>query len=101
MADLAGTIRDAVAEADIEQLRAVVLAVLNKLHAEHEVRDHAGNYRYSICGDCCMDNDDNQSPTCRLHHEHSGPLSGRCWPCTTWHVAARGLRVRAPEFGLS
>jgi len=99
MPELAEMIRAAVAEADVEQLRAVVRTVL-ELHGEHEVYDRAGTYRYSICKACCMDNDDNQSPTCRFNHEHDGPLSGRCWPCTNWHVAARELQVRAPELGL-
>ena len=93
MADLAKQVRAAVAAADVEQLRVTLALVLEELHGEHEVRNPAGRLRYSICRCCCMDDDDNQSPTCRDHHDHFGLPADRCYPCTTWHVAARGLRV--------
>lgn len=100
MTDLDAKVVAAVVNADSEHLRAALTAMLD-LHREHEVKDQAGTYLYSICWDCCTnDEDDSQSAVCRDGHEHFGPLSGRCWPCTTWHVAARALRVKAPELGL-
>lgn len=98
--DLAGHVRKAVAGTDLEQLRAAVTAALD-LHGEHVVRDPGrGCEPYSICADCCTGNDDQQSVSCRVDHEHFGPPGGRCWPCSTWFVVARVLGVRAPELGL-
>jgi hypothetical protein len=95
MPDLAEKVRVAVAAADVDRLRAAVTLALNDLHVEHQVRDELGNYRYSVCRECCTDDKDNQTTTCLLQHEHSGAAGTRCWPCTTWYVVARGLGLRA------
>jgi hypothetical protein len=97
MSDVADLVRAAVANASGEQLRLAVTAVLVDLHVELKMRTADG--AYSVCRECCTDDDDTQSVTCMLHHEHEGSQAVRCWPCTTWYVVARGVGV--PESSLA